>query len=71
LDNPEGDLVERQGCSSVEVGGRGVDSKAGEVRNEFRTISLLSVEGEIFPSIVSKHLTDFLLGNYIGTWSRK
>nr|XP_061817543.1 uncharacterized protein LOC133607102 [Nerophis lumbriciformis] len=40
--------------------------------NQFRTISLLSVEGKVFFSIVSRRLTEFLLkNNYIDTSVQK
>ncbi|TWW66935.1 hypothetical protein D4764_20G0009670 [Takifugu flavidus] len=40
--------------------------------NQFRTISLLSVEGKVFFSIVSRRLTEFLLkNNYINTSVQK
>ena len=40
--------------------------------NQFRTISLLNVEGKIFFAILSKRLTSFLTGNsYIDTSVQK
>ncbi|KAL7850072.1 hypothetical protein SRHO_G00194210 [Serrasalmus rhombeus] len=40
--------------------------------DQFRTISLLSVEGKIFFSIVARHLTDYILRNsYIDTSVQK
>lgn len=40
--------------------------------DQFRTISLLSVEGKIFFSIVARRLTDYLLRNsYIDTSVQK
>ena len=43
-----------------------------EKLNQFRPMSLLSVEGKIFFALVSKRITEFLLGNkYIDTSVQK
>ena len=40
--------------------------------NQFRTISLLNVEGKIFLSILSKRMTNYFIGNaYIDTSVQK
>ena len=63
------------GCSSVlEGGGRNIYTKEQNSKtvNQFRTISLLNVEGKIFFAILAKRLTSFLTGNsYIDTSVQK
>ncbi len=71
LEDPEGDLAERESRCSVEVVWIPKEEDSRNIE-QFRIISLLSVESKIFFKIVSQRLTDFLLKNtYLDTSVQK
>ena len=60
------------GCSSLLEGIFTPKEWNSKTVNQFRTISLLNVEGKIFFAILAKRLTSFLTGNsYIDTSVQK
>ena len=59
-------------CWQVAEGCLAPKEKNSKTINQFRTISLLSVEGKIFFSILAKRLTTYMLGNkYVDTSVQK
>ncbi len=61
MEDFEGDLAKRKSCWPVEVCWGSVDSQRGELKNinQFRTISLLSVEGKVFSASSPKDWRSF------------
>lgn len=69
LEDPEGHLEKRENSTAMVICRRSVDPQRG--RLQFKIISVLTVEGKVFFSIVAKWLAFFLKNGYIDTSVQK